>query len=281
MINFEYHSPKTVDDALNQLGTQEKAAILAGGTDLIVQLKENKACFEKLVSFRYLQELKKITVEPNGDLRIGAMVTISDVINSPLVTEFSISIKEALSTIGSSQIRNIATIGGNLCNASPAADSAPILLVLGSLVEITSKSETRLIPLKDFFLGKGQTVLKDGEILSAIVIPAEARSYKSKYLKLGVRQSADIAVVSVAIALKIKDEICTDARIALGSVSDKPIRAIETEKLLQDISPLDNLEQIGESAKGECTPITDIRATANYRREMVSVLVKRGILSLC
>ncbi len=281
MANFEYHSPETIDDVISQLSAEGETAILAGGTDLMVQLKENQVCFDKLVSFRYLQELKEITVESNGDLRIGAMATISDIINSPLVTEFNTTIKKALGTIGSKQIRNMATLGGNLCNASPAADSAPILLAFDSLVEITGQDKTELIPLDDFFLGKGQTKLDKGELLSAIIIPAEARDYKSEYIKLGIRQSADIAVVSVATALKIEDGICTDARIALGSVADRPMRAAETEKLLKGTSPVDNLDKIIESAEKECTPITDIRATADYRREMVGVLVKRSILSIC
>ncbi|HZJ76943.1 MAG TPA: xanthine dehydrogenase family protein subunit M [Oscillospiraceae bacterium] len=281
MINFEYHAPKTIDDALEQLSTKEKTAVLAGGTDLVVQLKENKVCLENLVSLRYLQELKEITVQPNGDLKIGVMATISDIIKSPLVADFSTAIKEALSTIGSNQIRNMATIGGNICNASPAADSAPILLVLDSSVEIISKSGTKLIPLKNFFLGKGQTALKKGELLSAVIIPAKTKDYKVKYYKLGVRQSIDIAVVSVALALKIKDGICEDARIALGSVSDRPMRAIKTEELLKGTTLPDNLDQISENIKKECTPITDIRATADYRREMVGTLTKRGILSIC
>ncbi len=279
MIDFCYQRPTTLAEALNLLQQPGEHKVLAGGTDLVNQLKEGKILANDLVSLASLFELKKISKTTQGGLRIGAATTISDIIASPLVADFQPTLPLALATIGSKQIRNRATLGGNICNASPAADSVPLLLALGADVEITSNSDIQRMPLEQFFLGCGKTILQKGDLLTAILLPAEAGRMKSLYLKQGVRQSMDIAVASVAVALLMEGGICRKVGIGLGSVASSPIRSHRAEQMLLSANVPD-FSTIAAVAKMEANPISDIRASDSYRREVVEALTKRAITIL-
>lgn len=176
------------------------------------------------------------------------------------------------------QTRNKATLGGNLCHASPSAETAGPLLALGAVVHLSGTEGERSLPLEDFFTGPGSTALRPGEILREVTVPLPAEGSGSAYLKLGRRRAMEIAVVNVAVLLQRKEGICHTARIALGAVSPVPLRARAAEALLEGAAwrkPL--LEEAAQAAAAACRPISDVRATEGYRREMVRVLVGRAL----
>jgi carbon-monoxide dehydrogenase medium subunit len=213
-------------------------------------------------------------------LRIGSLVKHAALEGSPLVRDGWRIIAEAAHKVGSPQIRNLGTVGGNLCNASPAADSAGPLLVLDAEVVLAGKKKERRVPLPSFFKGPGKTVLGKDEILKEILVPPVPAGSVWAYLKLGRRKSMDLALASTAVLLTLdpKTKICRRARVALGAVAPTPFRAKGTEKFLEG-KRLDEavILEAGERAQEECRPISDIRASAEYRKEMVKVLVGRAI----
>ncbi len=279
MKRFDYLKPQSLEEALsllNQYG--DKAKLLAGGTDAIVMNRQKKISPDVFISLRGILGLDQI--EPNGIFKIGAMVTHRTIEQSKLVRKKFPLLADASSVLGSVQVRNVATIGGNLCTASPSAETAPSLLVYEAEVQLVSSREERRLSLESFFTGPGETALDKKEILKEILLPLPPPNSVGTYLKLGRRKSVDLSVVNVAVLLTLdpKSGICERARIALGAVAPTSIRAKETEKTLEG-NLLDEgiIRKAGDCAKQECSPITDIRGSAEYRREMVKVLVEKGI----
>ncbi len=278
---FEYLSPSSLPEVfelLERYGTRAK--LVAGGTDLIVQMKEKRIAPEVMINLLGVPELRGMEWSDVG-IRIGATVKLSALeSSSTLQGEWKI-LASAAHGIGSPQVRNRGTIGGNLCNASPAADTAPSLLVMEATVTLAGKNGERKIPLESFFTGPGHTVLRGDEILKEMAIPTTPQHSFGAYLKLGRRKSMDLALVSVAVLLTLSPDkgTCERARIALGSVAPTPMRARETEKMLEGKRPDENLiQEAAQCAEKECCPISDVRSTATYRKEMIKVLVRRAIL---
>jgi len=280
---FEYIEPRSIPEICSLLYRYgDEAKILAGGTDLLVRMKE------KEIRPRYLIDLKAIPglnfiryVEGNG-ITIGALTCLSDLEESPLIQEKAKILTRAAPTIGAIQTRNKATLGGNLCNASPAADMAPALLALEARVKLIGLEGERIIPLEDFFLGPGETCLNPGEILAEIIIPGKMLGKTGVYLKHSTRRALDLAIVSTAVVMETGSDraYIQDIKIALGAVAPTPLRLKSVEEMLKQELPEEPLlEQAAQKAATEVSPITDLRASAEYRREMVRVLLKRGIKS--
>lgn len=280
MRSFQYHQPKTGAEAialLRKLG--EKAYPLAGGTDLIAKMKARHLSPEHVISLRGLKGLNFIK-RTGRSVRIGALTPLRDIEKSPLLSDGFQMLRSAAREVGSVQIRNVGTIGGNLCNASPSADTAPPLMALRAEAKIIGPRGGRRIPLEDFFAGPGRTALRRGELLSEIYVPLPGPGTGSVYIKLGVRRAMDIAIVGVAalITLDPRDRTCRLARIALGAVAPTPIRAFKAEELLAGKALDDDLiERAAALASRAAKPITDVRASADYRREMVEVLTRRAL----
>jgi probable selenate reductase FAD-binding subunit len=279
MQRFDYLKPHTLEEALsllNQYG--DRARLIAGGTDALVMNKQKKISPGVLISLRGIPGLDQI--ESNGMFKIGALVTHWTIEQSELIRKRFPLLAEASSVLGSVQIRNVATLGGNICTASPSAETAPSLLVYEAEVHLFGEKETRRLPIESFFVGPGETALSKKEILKEIILPPPPLNSMGTYLKLGRRKSVDLSVVNVAVLLTLvpKTGICERARIALGAVAPTPMRAKETEKILEG-NLLDEgiIRKAGDCAKQECSPINDIRGSAEYRREMVKVLVEKGI----
>ncbi|MCX8118034.1 MAG: xanthine dehydrogenase family protein subunit M [Desulfobacterota bacterium] len=277
---FEFFHPLSLQEGLDLLDRYgEEAQPIAGGTDLIVQMKQRLIRPPRLVNLLSLSELRKIEKTDQG-LRIGALTRHAEIEGSALVREGWSLLARSCHKVGSPQIRHLGTVGGNLCNASPAADTAPALLVLGAEVSLSSKKGERRIPLEAFFKGPGQTVLREGELLKEVIVPGPPEGSRFSYLKLGRRKSMDLALVSVAVLLTLGggDQRFEKVRIGLGSVGPTPIRAREAEKVIEG-GPVkeEAIREAAEVASRHCEPITDIRASAEYRREMVKVLVARAI----
>lgn len=257
-----------------------KARVIAGGTDLMVHMKQKAVRPAYLIDISCLPGLNTIEYDDEDILKIGALCTHSDIESSSVIQKKFNLIAQACRSIGSVQIRNLGTIGGNLCNASPSADSAPALLGLDSKVRIFGPAGEDEFELSKFFTGPGVTILKPDEILTGIDISAISPHSSSVYLKLSPRRAMDLAVVGVAVVLWLSADgsICTDIRIALGAVAPMPIRAYKAEKIIRG-QKLDDvlIDETARVAAEETKPITDLRGSVDYRKKMVKVLTRRGI----
>jgi carbon-monoxide dehydrogenase medium subunit len=257
----------------------KNALMMAGGTDLLIRLRDGEIRPDCIIDLKGVSGLTYIEYDDNKGLRIGALSSIADVAKSPkLLSEYA-ALAEAAASIGSIQIRNKGTIGGNLCNASPSADMAPPLIVMGAKVRIVGKGGERVSNLEDFFLGPGRSVLRNGEILTEIKVPKPPPLSGAAYLKLGRRGGMDLAIAGVACLLVMDSKSrCQRARIAMGAVAPTPLRAKEAEVLMTGEKIGGELvAEVAKKAAEEAKPISDVRATANYRREVIEVLVKRAI----
>jgi carbon-monoxide dehydrogenase medium subunit len=301
MKKFDYLRPKTLDEALsllNQYG--KKATLIAGGTDVIVMTKQKKISPEVLISLQGIAGLDRI--DYNGTLQIGPLVTHRAIEKSELIRREFPALADAVDVLGSVQIRNVATIGGNICTAAPSADTATPLLVLGTQVKIRSLRQERTVPIEEFFKGPGETALNEGEIVTELVIPKPLPNTGSAYWKHQRRLALDLPILGVAVLISLdkatvtcsdflctaspisavlhrleEDElVCKEIRIGLGVAAPTPMRAIKAENLLRGKKITDELlEEVSEAAAKEAQPRDSIRGEAWYRRDMVKVLVKR------
>lgn len=275
MKEFEYLKPDSIKETisiLSQFG--EKAQIFNGGTDLIVEMRDKIIQPEYLVDIKAIPQLNRITYNKQDGLNIGATATLNEISNSKVVqTHYPILVK-ACKTVGSYQVRNRATLVGNICNASPAADTAPPLLVLEVKVNIIGPTGEKIVPINQFFTGVKKNILKKGEIVTSITIPPIKDKWTGVYLKQGRKKEVDLATVGVAVVC-IRDEV----RIALGAVAPVPVRAFKTEELLKGKTMDESLlEKAGKSTLTEVSPISDVRSSQEYREEIIKVLVRRAIL---
>lgn len=274
---FEYFKPATLEEACSLLAKYgSEAVIFAGGTDLLVSMRAGGIRPKYLIDIKGIQELSRIKLE-NGRLTVGVAVTVNALARSDVVKkEFNILI-EAAKLFASAQIRNRATIGGNLCRASPSSDMVPPLLVLDAMLTAVSTKGERNISVKDFFIGPEKTCLEQGELLKDIQVQTPPKDMGTAFLKIR-RTGVDLAVVNVAVALVVGENKFKDVRIALGAVAPTPMRAYKAEAQLKgEVCTDENIDRAAETASGETNPITDVRSTAEYRREVSKVLVKRAI----
>jgi carbon-monoxide dehydrogenase medium subunit len=281
MQSFDYRKVYSLQEAFDAASASKGAsAFLAGGTDLLVQIKEGKKQPRRVIDVKGIHELAGITLS-GDELSIGALTSIRTLETSPAVLEKAPLLAQTAAKLGSVQVRHRATIGGNLSNASPSADTAPALLALDAQVEINGKTGPRVIELGSFFLGPGATVLGDGEILTRLKISLTPHRQGSVYYKLSTRKAMDLAFVGVAVLLELGgDDKITKTRIALGAVAPTPIRAPSAENLLVGarLGP-EAAREAAELAARSCEPISDHRASAEYRREMVRELCQQGLLA--
>jgi CO/xanthine dehydrogenase FAD-binding subunit len=281
MKAFDYFSPGTIEDAselLVKYGSEAK--LMAGGTDLIVGMKNEEIHPKVVIDLKRIQGLSHIIYDGNY-FKIGALITVHEIEISALIRKELGFLSEAASLLGSVQIREKGTIGGNLCNASPSADLAPPLIALDGEVRFKSNKGEKTEKLQGFFNGPGISVLHSDEILTEIQIPTPPPNTGGVYLKFSPRKAMDLAVVGVAtmVTLRLSDSVCTRARIVLGAVAPTPLRAREAEKMLEGRKiEKDLIRKASDLAAEESKPISDIRGSAWYRKEIIKVLVGRGII---
>lgn len=278
---IDYHRPTELREALELLHEFKAGCkIIAGGTDLIPAARRGRVTSSvhlHIIDISAIKDLEYI-IKDNDTIRMGPLTRLSEIEVSSLVKEHVPMLAYAASQVGSLQIRNLGTIGGNLCNASPAADTAPPLLAVDAKVNVRSIDNQRLVPLKEFFAGPGETILAPGEILAEVQIPVTEPTAGSCFIKLGRRNAFTLSIVSVATLVKVKDEVFDEVRIALGAVAPTPIRALKAEEYL--IGQKASEEVIDEGARAvtsEVEPISDVRASAEYRKDMSYILAKRAI----
>ena len=275
MRSFEFFEPTTLAEA-SRLFAQEHAQLLAGGTDLVIGMKALTETPQSVISLQKIPGLTGITTEADNSISIGAMAKVREVELSADIQQHHTALAEGASEIGSIQIRNLATIGGNIAHASPAADTVAGLLVADAQVDIASADGERSVPIDELFTGPGQTVLAPGEIITRFRLPSPASG--SHYIKHKIREVMDLAFIGVAAAINLDNGTITDARIGLAAVAPTPIRATEAENLLNGNAPTAELvEQAGAAAAAASSPISDLRCSAEHRKEMVDVLTRRTI----
>jgi carbon-monoxide dehydrogenase medium subunit len=224
---FGYFAPNSISEALLLLDRKRKARVLAGGTDLLLQLKQKQIRTECLIDLKRIPELRGIDLDGDNNLCVGALTTVSEILGSRNVIERLPVLREVAEYIGCCQVRNKATIGGNLCRAAPSADFAPILLALDAKLTVLSLKGERSVSLDSFFIGPGKTVMRDNEVLKEVTIKIPRGSWVVKYTRQSMRKTMDIALVSVAVFLTPNAEKreCEQIRIAVGSAAPTPMRA--------------------------------------------------------
>jgi carbon-monoxide dehydrogenase medium subunit len=286
MRKFTYLVPKSLNEAISMHESHNgRSKYIAGGTDVLVKIKEGKLAPDYLISLkRIIAQDRPFLNSETGELFIGGFMTHRAIERSPLVQHRYPILHDAVQNIGSVQIRNVATIGGNLVNAVPSADGAIPLIALDGKAHIYGPKGYRLVDLARFFLGPGQSDIQGAEILTEIIIPRLAPRTGGAYIKHGRREAMELPMLGVAVLLSIEPDLttCAKARICLGVAAPTPFRPREAEKYLagKAVTP-DSLAEAGRIAAGESRVRDSIRGVAWYRREMVAVLVKRmGILAL-
>jgi CO/xanthine dehydrogenase FAD-binding subunit len=274
---FEVLMPGTLPEALDMLAAYAPGVLpLAGGTNLVPDVRGGDPKPGVLVNIAVLRELGGIG-EENGCVVVGSGVTVAELLDSPVVANHASVLKQAAGVFANPLVRNRATVGGNLGNASPAADMAPPLLVLDAEVELASSRESRWVPLDEFFVDVGKTICKPVELISAVRWPVPELRSCGRFRKLSLRKSTAVSVLSVAIQVTLDDgHRCEDARVALGAVAPTPIRAYDAEKVLhgEALTP----DVIGEAAGLACDAascVTDVRGSAEYRERVAGVLTRR------
>jgi CO/xanthine dehydrogenase FAD-binding subunit len=279
MKSFDYFAPQSFKDAASLLHRYgNKAKLLAGGTDLSLRLERRVVDPGVVVDLKKIRALRGIKLNRKG-LTIGALTLMDEIASSPSVKGRYAIVADAAAVVGSIQTRSRATVGGNLCNASPAADTAPALMALAARARIASSQRQREVPLEEFFLGPGKTCLQANELLREIFIPSPALRSGSSFQRC-TRTVMDIALVNCAVfvSLASKQEVISDVRIALGAVAPTPIRAKPAETfLIGKIADQDAIEKAAELAAAGVSPIDDVRSSAAYRRQMARVLTRRAL----
>lgn len=273
---FEYHAPRTTQEAVELLAELgDDARLIAGGTDLLVQMKMERRHPAHLVSLQRIESLR--TISQNGETTIGAATSIRALYQSPIAKLYA-CLQEACNWFSTVQIMYMATVGGNLCNASPAADSAPCLLVLDASVTLKSAGNERRVPLTEFFVAPGKTVMRPDELLTHVHIPRPRQNVGTAFIKIS-RVAADISQVCAAVRMERQGDRVRDARIALGSVAPTPFRALQAQTALagETFNPA-LAERVGHIAAQEIKPIDDVRATRAYRQQVSAVIVRDALL---
>jgi CO/xanthine dehydrogenase FAD-binding subunit len=278
---INYEAPTTVDQAVKLLARHgEKARTLCGGTDLIIQLRAGVRRPEHVVDLKNIADLRRISFSMQHGLKLGAAVPAIEIHENADMRRYYPGLTEAAHLIGSLQIQSRASVGGNLCNGSPAADTIPALIAVGAKCRVAGPKGERIVAAEDFCTGPGRTVLQPDEILVEFQIPAPARHASDAYLRFIPRNEMDIAVVGVgaALTLDLADDRCIDARIALGAVGPTPIFAKEAGAALIG-KKLDAaaIEKAAQAATAASSPIDDMRGTAEFRRHIVGVLTRRVV----
>jgi len=275
---FSYLAATSVNELLESLDQYgSNAKLIAGGTDLSIALKQRAISPEVVIDLSPIRkELSGVTIGKDN-LTIGAMTTYTELEQDPNVIRYARALSEAASQVGTFQIRNLGTIGANLANGSPAADSAPPLIVLSATVNLRTKYEERKMPVEEFFTGVKRTAIRPSEIITSVEIPLNQR-ISSYWMRSANRNENVISVVSVAVASEINGNKFGESRIALGAVAPTPILAKKSStKLSGSNIDSETIEAISKLARNECKPISDVRASAEYRRHLVYVLTKRTI----
>jgi aerobic carbon-monoxide dehydrogenase medium subunit len=277
LMPFEFFEPKTLEEAVRLLEITN-SKVMAGGVDLVLKMRLRQVLPDAVISLQKISGLDQVESNPAG-LRIGAMASLRQVECSPWVQKGWAVLYEALRTIVSVQTKVMGTVVGNLCVGTPASDIAPALLVLGAKIKVVGLENERVIPIENFFLGVGRTILGPNEIVTEIFVPGIPARSGGAFLKMA-KTAEDIAKVNAAVLVTVRDKICQEAKIALGSVGPTPTRVAASERVMRG-QRVDEpvFARAAEAAADAVSPISDLRSTAEYRKQMVKVLVTDALIN--
>ena len=281
MQSFDYVAPKSAEEVVTLLAGQNgNAKILCGGTDLLVQLREGRRKASLVIDIKHIPELTQIKFDPEHELRIGAAASCSQICSDPNVIKHYPGLVDAIKLIGGVQIQNRASVGGNLCNASPAADAIPALIVHEATCNITGPNGSRVLPVEEFCISPGQNALQAGEFLVSVSVHAPKERFGAHYLRFIPRNEMDIAVVGAGASVILDEDgkRFVSARIALGAVAPTPLLASDAGAFLsgKDVTR-GNIKEAARLAQSIARPITDLRGTAEHRIHLCAVLVERAL----
>jgi len=281
MKEIAYAAPRTVADAVALLKQANgNGKVFAGGTDILVQLREGTRNADVLVDLKKIPEMTEIRQLPSGGWQIGAATPCHRIESTAPFAEAYPGIIDGVHVIGGWQIKGRASLGGNLCTSSPAADSIPALMAHQATVNIVGPAGSREVPVSEFCTGPGKNVLQPAELVASFTIPALPPNSSGCYLRFIPRSEMDIAVVGCGTTLTVEKDLVTHARIALGAVAPKQVLADEASKwLMGKPATLESFEKAGELARKVATPISDMRGPADFRLHLVGVLVKRSLMT--
>lgn len=277
--HFDYLAPTTIDEAVAALVKGGKdARVMAGGTDLMVKIRHRVLFPKQIISLKRIDGLDAITFDEKSGLTIGATALLSDVASHPMILEHYPTVAEAAESTANVQVRNMGTVVGNLCNASPSADNAPTLIALNATVNITGPSGTRSMALDEFFRGPGITALEDGEIVTSVFVPTPPAETGTAYISVSQRGQLDCSAIGLGAKVTLDGDRCTDARIVVGACAPVPLRTKDAEKMLigQELTD-DVIRKAAQKASEETSPIDDVRATAAYRYKVTTVITIRAL----
>lgn len=275
--DYDYYTPDSVEAVSKMMADYQGAMILSGGTDLIIKMKMGVLAPKALISLKKVPGLKKIEYVAGKGIVIGAAVTHNDIVASEVLQKKFKSVSNAAKTMAANQVRNAGTVGGNIVSAVPSADLPPILIALNATVTLVSAKGSRTLPIEEVFVGPGKTIVEKDEVLTEVVIPDQDMT-GSSYFKYGLRKAGALATIGVAVAVKMKGNVVEDIRVAFGAVAPVPMRAKKVEEFLKGKELTEeNLAAAADIASQECKPISDHRASEEYRRAMVGVYTKRAI----
>lgn len=279
MESFDYLAPRSLNEVFSALGNGKRSLLLAGGTDVIVQLREGRRQCDQLIDLKHIPELMTFRTAADGSLEIGAAVPLAELYEDADIRRRFPALVDCASIIGGIAIQSRATLGGNLCNASPAADSSPALMVLGAKLVIASNGGTREVPVEEFFAGPGRNTLQPGELLLQVKIPAPAANTGAFYHRFIPRNEMDIAVASSGVSITLDGSgNVTAARVALGAVAATPIMVpAAAAALIGKAANAESFAAAGEAAGAAALPIEDMRGGVAQRRHLSKVLTVRAL----
>jgi len=281
MQSFDYIAPKSAEEVIALLANKNgDSRILCGGTDLLVQLREGRRKIGLVIDIKHIPEFTQITFDSQNGLRIGAATSCHDICSDLNVSKYYPGLVDGIHLIGGVQIQNRASVGGNLCNASPAADAIPALIVYEAICNITGTNGSRVLPVDEFCIAPGKNALQSGELLTSISVPTPKEKFGASYLRFIPRNEMDIAVVGAGASVILDDEgkRFVSARIALGAVAPTPLLASDAGAFLagKDVTR-ENIREAARLAQSIARPITDLRGTAEHRKHLCTVLVERAL----
>ncbi|MCO1603923.1 MULTISPECIES: xanthine dehydrogenase FAD-binding subunit XdhB [Desulfosporosinus] len=274
-----YYDAETVSEATALLADNPNMKLIAGGTDVLIKMHGGQLEDAELLSLRKIKSLESISVAEDGTIVIGAMATFSMIFHNPMLKDLIPILTEAAISMGGPQIRNIATIGGNVCNGATSADSASSLFALNAHLKLQDKNGERVVPIREFYLGPGKVALNPGEILTEILIaPEDYKGFGGQYIKFAMREAMDIATLGVAVVCKVQSGNFDEVRIGLGVAGPTPLRCLEAEEYAKGKKiTSETLAEIGKLAVKSAKARTSWRASKEYREHLVEELTQRAL----
>lgn len=277
----KYYSAKTVEEAISLLQEHPQARIISGGSDVLIKIREGKFAGTSLVSIRDIEGLRGVSMLENGDISIGAATTFSHITQDLMVQKYINVLGEAVDQVGGPQVRNVGTIGGNLCNGAVSADSAPTVFSYNARLRIQGPERVRVVPVQEFYLGPGRVDLRQGEILTAVIIPkAEYEGYHGHYIKYAMRNAMDIATLSCSVVSKTDPAFncLEDVRITFGVAAPVPYRCLQTESALKGRTIDEELFALTEDqVRKEINPRDSWRASREFRLQIGGEIARRAL----